>query len=145
MNQTVNRAVLSMPIMRQKLRRQGFTLIELLITVVVIGMLSSIAYPSYKTHVVKTRRAAAQAHLLDVSQYQQQYLLDARTYATTLAAPLPTAPTDVSKYYTITMETAVGPPSSFKLTATPISGASQEGDITMTIDNSGVKTPEQDW
>lgn len=126
-------------------RSKGFTLVELMITVVIVSILAAVAYPSYKKHIVKTRRSAAQSHLLDVSQYQQQYLLDARAYATDLGAPLPTAPTDVSKYYTITLETTVGPPSTFKLTATPKSNTSQEGDVTLTIDNTGAKTPAAEW
>lgn len=126
-------------------RSKGFTLIELMIALLIVSILAAVAYPSYKSHLVKTRRSAAQGHLLDVAQYQQQYLLDARAYATDLGAPLPTVPTDVSKYYTITLETTVGPPSTFKLTATPKSNTSQDGDVTMTIDHAGAKTPAADW
>lgn len=126
-------------------KSKGFTLIELMIALLIASILAAIAYPSYKSHLVKTRRSAAQAHLMDVTQYQQQYLLDARAYATDLAAPMPTAPADVSKYYTITLETTVGPPATFKLTATPKSNTSQEGDVTMTIDHAGAKTPAADW
>ena len=37
--------------------QRGFTLIELLIAVVIIGIIASIAYPSYAEHVRKGRRA----------------------------------------------------------------------------------------
>lgn len=141
----MNQVDISELTIHRKVRSKGFTLIELMIAVLIVSVLAAIAYPSYKSHLVKTRRSAAQAHLLDVTQYQQQYLLDARAYATDLAAPLPTAPTDVSKYYTITLETTVGPPSTFKLTATPKSNTSQDGDVTMTIDHAGTKTPAADW
>ena len=39
----------------------GFTLIELMITVAIIAILASVAYPSYRDHVAKGRRAEAKA------------------------------------------------------------------------------------
>ena len=44
----------------------GFTLIELLIAVAIVGILSAIAYPSYQQHVMKTKRAEAQAQLMEL-------------------------------------------------------------------------------
>lgn len=33
----------------------GFTLVELMVSVLIVGLLSNIAYPSYKTYVVKSK------------------------------------------------------------------------------------------
>ena len=41
-------------------RASGFTLVEMLIAVTIIGILASIAYPSYQQYIVKGNRAAAQ-------------------------------------------------------------------------------------
>lgn len=116
-----------------------------MVVVAVIGILAAIAYPSYKDYLRKGRRAAAQSMLMDVAQHQQQYLLDARSYAADLATLNVTTPTDVSDYYDITLVATDGPPPTFTATATPLSGTDQASDVTLTIDNAGTKTPAGKW
>ena len=45
-------------------RQKGVTLVELLIAVMIIGVLSAIAYPSYQNYVLKGHRTAAKADLM---------------------------------------------------------------------------------
>lgn len=47
---------------------RGMTLVELMIVVVVIGILTAIAYPSYLSQVRKTRRADGKAALMQTAQ-----------------------------------------------------------------------------
>jgi type IV pilus assembly protein PilE len=66
----------------------GFTLIELMITVAIIAIIAAIAYPSYQEQVRETRRANAQADLLELSSYMERYYTERFTY---LGAVLPFA------------------------------------------------------
>ena len=116
-------------------RQSGFTLIELMITVAVIGILAAVAYPSYQGYIHRANRSAAQSFMMGIANKQQQYLLDARTFAggasflTDLALSVPS---DVSTKYsftvTCTMPTAAGNCTAaagapnYIITATPIGG-----------------------
>ena len=46
---------------------RGFTLIELLISVALVGILATIAYPSYLENVKKAKRSEAQAALISLA------------------------------------------------------------------------------
>ncbi len=127
-------------------RNKGFSLIEIMIVVAIIGILSAIALPSYSKYIVKARRADAQTFLLDVAQRQQQYVMDARTYAADIAELKVVVPESVSKYYTPTTAPGAGAGApTFTATVTPKAGTSQAVDGVMTINEKGVKTPSTLW
>ena len=127
---------------------RGFTLIELMIAVAVVAILAMIAIPTYTAQMVKGRRSSAEAVLLDIAQRQQQYLLDSRSYAYSVAALNTTTPVNVSAYYTIDFlpnpPPVAGPPI-FTARATPIAGTAQANDAVLTIDQTGAKTPVGMW
>lgn len=51
----------------------GFTLIELMLTLAIIALLATIAYPSYRDAVLKGRRAEGRTALTDFLQQQERY------------------------------------------------------------------------
>ena len=60
--------------------QNGFTLIELMITVVIISILASIAYPSYQEFVKRGNRTEGQAFLNEVAARQERYFAQNNEY-----------------------------------------------------------------
>jgi type IV pilus assembly protein PilE len=120
---------------------RGFTMIEVLIVVAIITILTTVALPAYNNTVVRANRAAAQSYLLDLANREEQFLLDARTYTTTIGDLL-APPTTVTPYYTVTIAVPVGSSiaNAYKITATPVASSIQENEDALTIDQDGVKT-----
>ena len=65
--------------LKQK-NNHGFTLIELMIVVAIIGLLASIAYPSYQEYVRRGARAEARAAIMQMAQLQERYFTDRGGY-----------------------------------------------------------------
>lgn len=124
---------------------KGFTLIELMITVVIIGILASVAYPSYTQYVIKSARSEGVAAVMRVANLQEQYYLDHRTYTTDMTklgldkSPFITehGHYSVSSSGTITTTvtaTAVGVQASRDATVCP----------TITLTSDGIKGPSEE-
>ena len=123
-------------------RARGFTLIEVVITVAIVAILAAVAFPTYRDHVRKSRRAEAQAYLMAVASRQQQFLLDTRAYAPNLATVGVATPANVAAAYDLAVATVTGPPPTFRITATPKAASDQvrERCGTLAIDQTGAKT-----
>ncbi|QIR15196.1 type IV pilin protein [Shewanella aestuarii] len=126
--------------------RQGFTLIEVMITVVIVGILASIAYPNYTQYVARGARADALAGLMNVSNLQEQYYLDHRAYTDDMTKlGLSADPWLVeNKHYKI--DSAING-ASFVLTATAESiQAGRDPDCKkIELSSTGAKSPEECW
>jgi type IV pilus assembly protein PilE len=131
--------------MSTKRPSRGFTLIELMITVAIVGILAAVAYPSYLSTVRKTARSAAQSYMLTIAAKEEQFILDARTYTTTIGTGglVLTAPAETVGRYTFSVTNAAGPPPTFTITATATGSQVSDGDLGLT--SGGVKTPADKW
>ena len=65
---------------------KGFTLIELVIAMAIIGILASIAYPSYLDYITRARRQDGQTALLELANQMEQYYANNNTYQTATIA-----------------------------------------------------------
>jgi type IV pilus assembly protein PilE len=69
----------------------GFTLVELMVTVVIISIITAIAYPSYRDNVNRSKRADARALLLENAQFMERFFTENNSYSQSNAA-VPVAP-----------------------------------------------------
>ena len=67
-------------------KQRGFSLIELMIAVAVVGLIASIAYPSYLDYVRKANRAEAQGSILELAQWMEREFTVNGTYRPGAAA-----------------------------------------------------------
>lgn len=123
----------------------GFTLIELMIAVVIAAILLSIAIPSYRSQVQKSRRTDAKTALLDLASREQRYFSVSNAFTSSgqnLGYGTAAATFNVgSNYYSVTVTAPAGAsPPTFTITATPIAGTTQASDTqcaSFTVDNTG--------
>lgn len=129
-----------------KAKQTGFTLIELMITVAIIGILTSVGYPSYQHHIRKAKRSEAQAALVSMATAMEQWRVENNNDYTgvtvgtgTTAIFTDRVPTDGSgtQIYTLSIPTLAA--GNYTLKAAPY--GTQVGDECgdLTLDSTGVK------
>jgi type IV pilus assembly protein PilA len=70
----------------QEQKQEGFTLIELLVSIIIIGVLSAIALPSFLNTVSKARGSEAKSNLGAINRAQQVYRFEKQVFAPDLSA-----------------------------------------------------------
>ena len=125
--------------MNNKNKNLGFTLLELMITVAIVGILSSIAIPSYSAYVTKSKRTEAKTEILRMAQLQESYYIQNLTYAKShsngLGFPAGTLYSE-TELYTITAEgqpatclgTSASPCTGYEIKAIPNTSKAQAKD-----------------
>ena len=131
--------------MDKRKTQRGFTLIELMITVVVIAILASIAIPSYRDYVLRSRRTDATTALMRLQAAEEKYYLQYNTYTANLTDPMPAGigigTGTENSYYTLNVA-LTGGGTGYNATATPTTTGGQNDDgkcTTFTITHTGAK------
>lgn len=119
---------------------QGFSLIELMTVVLIVGIISVFAYPSYLNYSREARRAEGQALLLDVAAQQERFYYRNNSYTTTLAdlgSYTSSIANSENGFYQISIDAA--DTTGFDLTATPQNDQTNDecGNLTMNETNKG--------
>lgn len=120
-------------------KNQGFTLIELLIALVIIGILSTIAYPSYLEYIQKARRSDALAILSQNQLILERCYSQNFSYSAACGA-LPSFPQVTPEgFYTINISNLTA--TTYTLTATPRGPQVRDTKCaTMSVNQANVKT-----
>jgi type IV pilus assembly protein PilE len=130
-----------------KTLNKGFSLIELLVALVIIGILASIAIPSYQSYVIKGKRSEAKATVLNLAQMEERYYTNNYQYYPVSAVPPTAEPQGWKNFVGNSMSartydiavSAVSPTTAFAITATPSNGLLDAECGALSLDNKGNK------
>lgn len=131
--------------LRRKQFQAGFTLIELMITLVIIAIITAIAYPSYVNNVIRSRRADARALLSENAQFMERFFTENNRYDQDLAGIAPVLPltrsprtaTGTAVMYNIAILAIT--PTTFTVQAVPVNVMAGDACVTYTVNNLGQK------
>ena len=125
--------------MRTMKYMRGVTLLELMIVVVILGILTAIAYPSYRQFIERAKRTEARALLLRIVVDQERFYLQNNTFGTMAQLQYDEPQITDSEAYSVTITANTA--SNFSATATYQLGGEEAGKcLTFTIDGRGTKT-----
>jgi type IV pilus assembly protein PilA len=104
-------------ILGKKKENEGFTLIELLVVIIIIGILSAIALPSFLNQAAKAKQSEAKTYVGSVNRAQQSFRIENTSFAPNIGALQIGINTTTDNYdYTISSPAA---PNTTTILATP--------------------------
>lgn len=114
---------------RQK--EAGFTLIEVIVVVVILGIVASIALPSYQAHIRKSACEDTKAVITGAAATMERFKAQNNTYTGAALGSYDKAPVDGSKKHA-DIAISASDASSYTLTATAAGVLSGKGTLTLT-------------
>ncbi|MBE9056392.1 type IV pilin-like G/H family protein [Sphaerospermopsis sp. LEGE 08334] len=102
-------------ILGKKKENEGFTLIELLVVIIIIGILSAIALPSFLNQAAKAKQSEAKTYVGSVNRAQQSFRIENTQFASNIDQLQIGIPTSTD-YYSYTLAASVN-------TTTVVAGA----------------------
>lgn len=121
---------------------RGFTLIEVMIAVIIIGIIASIAIPSYQKYIIQSRRAEAQAYVSELALRVERERANSSTYQAIACH------TQASiDFYTFCATPGVNAATQYVITGTATgTQLTQDGACSpLTLDQSGTRLPANCW
>ncbi|WP_310615186.1 type IV pilin protein [Limnohabitans sp.] len=115
---------------------QGFTLIELLIALACVAALTTLAWPSFQSLILRSQRAQARASLLQAAHWFERAASANGSYP--LAADVPTSVLQVDgQHYKMTITSTA---QSYILSATPLGTQAADSCGILTVNHLGVRS-----
>lgn len=122
----------------QRCHSRGVTLVELMVVVVVVGILTGIAYPAYRQQVIRANRTEAKTTLMEIAGSLEKCYTRWHAYN---SANCTVATTVSLAQYDIAPAVAVGT-TTYQLAATPKGGQAADTKCgTLSIDQIGTRLP----
>ncbi len=121
-----------------KQQLKGFTLIEVMIVVAIVGILTMVAYPSYRNHIIRGQLTDGTNGLSAIRAQMERYYQDNRTYASTGSFTTPCAADVTTRTFGNFTVSCSGTPDATTFTLQAV-GAGQSNGFTFTINQQEVK------
>lgn len=129
-------------------RQRGVTLVESMIAVAIVGILASIAYPSYRSQVLRSTRTEARIALEQRALQLEKCFTMFMSYNAAACTAGQAAANSVSpgNHYLITISPTGSNMTTFTLTATARDSQRADGACpALTIDQAGARGPAHCW